>query len=516
MVKPEDIPERIPEMDVVKPEDERVMTELLASVKKANGGQYPFLFAREEDELARRDLAYKFLKARRWKLKDAEKMVSSTIQFRKEYGLDSWRLFPCAFPLLGYDEEDILNTIGVVPDAAVPLDGRPTPTEWDMCYRALQASYVNVYHYWDKEGHPVLYDCCGRASVSSILSRLERATPVGKGLKDVIVPYHTYMNEVQYYLIRYANAKAKAGTPLGTSPSPPPPSTDEEATPPVPEREPKKVMGTTVVMNAEGLHLGMLQKRFINVVRDIFAVDQSYYPEVLHRLFVINCPALVHTAYSLVKGALDENTRKKLVFCSKAESLAVLRRVIDDDKIPQELGGGCRCEGGCLPLYKDAETDGSVACAAAEVPTENITIKAGHTLSRSVPLRAGEEVSWQFALENADVYFSARFTSSLNPDSTDAGAAGTDTTPSPVEADGKSAGKGRKKHVGSTEKTSKHSDPSSAEAPAVEVKKKEKLSADVDAFTASEDGVLHLLWDNSSSWVTGKKLQLRVVHGSIE
>lgn len=598
MVKPEDVAERVPEMDEVKLEQEKVIDELLATVKEGNNGSYPFLFAREEDDPARRDLAYKFLKARRWKLKDALAMVNNTLAFRKEHGLDSWRLFPCAFPLLGYDEEDMLKTIGPIPGAVTPLDGRPMPTQWDMCYRALQSSYVNVYHYWDKEGHPVLYDCCGKASVSGILSRLEKATPVGKSLSDVIVPYHTYMNEVQYYIIRYANAKAKAGAPLGRPAGEPSKNLEVGGTGDVTTealKEAKKIMGITVVLNAEGMHMGLLQKRFIQIVREIFAVDQSYYPEVLHRLFVINCPPLVQTAYSFVKSALDENTRKKLVFCSKSESLDVLRRVIDEERIPQELGGGCRCKGGCLPTYRDPEDDpngrtltsGDTGAAElggeVEAPTEHLTIKAGKQLTRKIFLRAGEEISWQFALEGADVHFSADFEASgqqvdrasgpttLSNGSvlTDQDSAPTPSRPphtpsatssaptaasddfvSPVSAGspvapsatgdqkptsppstaktappaktakgGKDKNEGEERHKAKKSAKSKHhQDPSSAGdgAGPVVVKKDTKLSADTASFKAEEDGVLRLLWDNGSSWMTSKKLQLRLFNGPVK
>lgn len=528
MVKPEDIPESVPEMDELTPEQVQSVTDLLAGIKEASGGSYPFLFAREEHDEARRDLAYKFLKARRWKLKDAMTMMTNTLAFRKENGLDQWRVFPSAFPLLGFDEADIISTIGNIPGAEVPLDGREAPTEWDMCYRALQSSYVNVYHYWDKQGHPVLFDCCGRADVGGILKRLEKATPVGKGLKDVIVPYHTYMNEVQYYIIRYANAKARAraaepaagvgsaaafsptDAASGCSTSRPATTANAKKSAEAPRGGAEKIMGITVVLNAEGMHFGMLQKRFINVVRAIFSVDQSYYPEVLHRLFVINCPGLIQRAYSFVKGNLDENTRRKVVFCSKSESLEGLRRFIDEDKIPQELGGGCRCVGGCLPRYQDDEeaavrADGkpNPQLAQVEVPTENLTIKAGKKLAREIPVRSGDEISWQFALESADIHFSATF---------EPGAAAADAR-SPASA--ASVDGSPTKELKSKDKTSKSKNAAKGTAAWDELKS-EKLDGDVDSFIAKEDGVLHLLWDNHSSWVKSKKMQLRVLNGPVE
>ncbi|EPY35570.1 hypothetical protein STCU_01104 [Strigomonas culicis] len=538
MVKLDDVHESIPEMDELDDKKNEKISDLLDAVREAYDGEMPYLFTREGDEEGQRLLAYKFLKARGWKISNALAMIEGVLQFRKANHMDDWSLFPCAFPLRGYDEEDIDAKLHpLLPGKA--LDGQRVRGAWDGCYQALQASYVNLYHHYDKAGHPVLYDGFGGANVGHIVKALDKITPPGGSMKDVIVPFHTYMNEVQYYMIRYADYRSR--TLLGQT---------------------RRIMGCTVIMNAEGMHMGMIQRRFVSVVQSIFDVDQKYYPETLHRLFVIKCPKVVQMAYNLVKSSLDPNTRRKITFCDKKESFAVLQKVIDVEKLPKELGGNCECKGGCLPRYDAADTDG-VSGDYVSVPTEEHKIKAGKKLVKEYSLHAKDSISWQFAVENHDVkvlvYFEAEEkpttelleladtmlvesdgsaeeadnvaalepsqghaktpTNEPNEECESCQSVNGSATPyeSPREAGGATkttkgitrgdAGKGDKV----SEKNKSKKDANEPLSDKTVVLKDKKTHYGTDDFVAPQDGKLVLIFDNSYSWMYEKKLQLRII-----
>lgn len=345
MVKPESIPESIQEVEILDSVKASKVTEFLQAVKTHYGeDSLPPLLTREKTEERQRLLGYKFMKARKWKLKDALAMFTSTVDFRSERKLDELRLFPCAFPLLGFDEAAIEAFLRENGSENV-CDRMPDDT-YEVCSQTLQKSYVNLYHYTDKVGHPVLYDCCGQCDASQIVKDFEALAAKGQTINDVVIPYHIYMNEVQHHLIRYADHVSQAG---GGRP----------------------ITGITVVMNAKGFSLGMIQRKTVQLVRGFLDVDQKHYPEVLHRLFVINCPSVVQAAFNLVKRSLDENTRNKIIFCGKSESLAVLQRVIDNEKIPSELGGECHCEGGCLRKTERSSPSPSSSPKSSKGPTSN-------------------------------------------------------------------------------------------------------------------------------------------------
>ncbi|CAD2216313.1 hypothetical protein AGDE_01392 [Angomonas deanei] len=497
MVKADDIAVSIPEMDELNDKQKEMVQKLVKRVKDEYENEWPYIFAREKTDEDREFLAYKYLKARKWNEENSMAMIRNTVVFRKEHGIDQWRMFPCAFPLLGYDEKDIVATLKPsIPGEALGAE-RELNTAWDLCYRALQTSYVNVYHYWDKEGHPVLYDCCGKADVGKIVKDITKLIPPGGEMKDVIVPYHTYMNEVQYYMIRYADHLSRS-------------------------LNKRRIAGITVVMDTDGLHMGMLQRRFAHVVQCIFDVDQKYYPEVLHRLFVVNCPKLIQMAYNLVKGSLDVNTRKKVVFCTKSETPSVLLKVIDEDKLPKSMGGSCACEGGCLPAY--VPKDGDLNKVGV---TEEFTIKAGKVTEKVLTVVAGQSISWDFTAGSHDILFSAFFTSKeeLTEKSREfclqqtlcTPAAGdeisTDSRPQPeVHADPNASpetvgAKDTKKDEKKTKKWSKTEKEEKNKFIIVSA----RVSANSGNFSCPQEGTLTLKFDNSSSWMKEKKVQCRIL-----
>ncbi|KAK7199731.1 CRAL/TRIO domain/Divergent CRAL/TRIO domain containing protein [Novymonas esmeraldas] len=485
MVKPSEVPETVPEMDALSDQQEAAITDFLARVEEQYRTETPYLLVREDTVERRRIFAYKCLKARKWKMAQALEMVDKTVEFRAKHGIDKWKLFPSAFPLRGYDEAKLCSMLASLPggDHLFPRD---PDMEVDRCYRALQTSYVNVYHYWDKAGHPVLYDCCGAANVSEILRDLARITPAGKSLGDIIVPYHTYMNEVQYYLIQYADKVSKDGG------GPP-------------------IMGITVVMDMAGLSFKVVQRRFIEIIRAIFEVDQAYYPEVLHRLFLLNAPSFFRVAYDWVKGSLDEGTRRKLVFsANKAEAEEMLKRVIDEDKIPREFGGTCQCEGGCLPRYTTTTTpaehrDASVLNrehSTSEAPTETVCIKRGKEVARSFVLEGGDEVEWEFTVDGTrEVQFGASFTPSVGDNDSSAGvSAGCTDDAATVATESATTSKAARRQ------------PASQHSRARLTVKEEKLVMDVDAYRATTAGTLTLTWSNKGAWLYSRQMQLRVQH----
>ncbi|KAH9578858.1 CRAL-TRIO lipid binding domain [Trypanosoma melophagium] len=451
----------IPEMDTLSEEQEQTVTLFLNDIFKQFGDTYPPQFMRCPNEGDRRILAYKYLKARHWSTTKAMDMVTKTMEFREKNNADSEILFRCAFPLRGFDEEDICRTLNE------PFTEEERAV--DLCYLAMVPYYSTGYHYWDKEGHPVLYDFSGRCDVKGLLKSASRVTPVGCQLKDTFLSYHLYMNLVQERLVRYADVKsvAKGG---------------------------RRILGTTVVLDAEGLHMGMIGSQIIDIVRSIFQMDQEYFPEALHRLFVINCPAVVMYAFGLLKGSIDANTQQKVTFCSKAQSLEVLKKVIDEDKIPKILGGSCECTDGCVPGVDCRCKDMKEVCASLPL-TVDVSISPGKVHVVELELQGEEEGRWEFVCtkgiggHQTDIHFRASFRMQ-------------DIIELPEDA-------GKKSSV-FLQKSLDGKKLSIADMYVEKELKSTKLETDNDCFTAARRGILRLVWDNQASWIHSKHVQLRV------
>lgn len=63
-------------------------------------------------------------------------------------------------------------------------------------------------------------------------------------------------------------------------------------------------------------------------------------------MFIINAPYLFATVWSLVKGWLDEATVRKIHILGKGYKTE-LGTYIDPANLPTEVGGTCKCAGGC-------------------------------------------------------------------------------------------------------------------------------------------------------------------------
>nr|CAJ2478981.1 unnamed protein product [Leishmania braziliensis] len=488
MVKPSEVPATMPEMDMLNAQQEAAIEEFLAKVDERYRGEVPYCIARENTHERRRMFGYKTLKARKWKVAHALEMVEKTVAFRAQHGIDKWKLFPCAFPLRGFEEEKLCSMLTELPGGA-HLFPREGVTEVDRCYRALQSSYVNVYHYWDKGGHPVLYDCCGQADVTEILREVARITPLGKSLVDVIVPYHLYMNEVQYYLVRYGDKLLK-------------------------ETGGQALMGITVIIDMEGISFKVVQKRFIQIIRAIFDIDQAYYPEMLHRLFILNAPSFFRMVYGLVKGSLDENTRSKVVLSTdKKEGEEILKRVIEEDKIPRALGGTCSCDGGCLPRY--AKPNGGSHCGTNEVdthispddgPTETVGISKGKQFVRICELDSGDHFTWEFVVDGMhEVLFSVAFSPSVEVQSGSRSSACGNGVVAPSATTTATS-------VSVPNPASRCTSKESRDNRTVLIIKDGKVPLDADSFVATEQGTLTLTWSNKAAWLHARQVHFRVWH----
>jgi len=57
----------------------------------------------------------------------------------------------------------------------------------------------------------------------------------------------------------------------------------------------------------------MWTRATISLVKQMISTIQNYYPELLGNIMVINVPMIFYGIYSMIKGWLDEKTRKKVI-----------------------------------------------------------------------------------------------------------------------------------------------------------------------------------------------------------
>lgn len=78
-------------------------------------------------------------------------------------------------------------------------------------------------------------------------------------------------------------------------------------------------------------------------------IGQDYYPEIMGQMFIVNAPMLFTGVWAIVKGFLDEKTRKKISIKGGKYEKEILE-LVEPQNLPDFIGGSCKCEefGGCM------------------------------------------------------------------------------------------------------------------------------------------------------------------------
>ncbi|KAD4386322.1 hypothetical protein E3N88_26491 [Mikania micrantha] len=192
---------------------------------------------------------------------------------------------------------------------------------YDELEEVLQ-HYPHGYHGVDREGRPVYIERLGKAHPS----RLMRITSIERYLK-----YHVQEFERAF----------------------------SEKFPACSIAAKRHICSTTTILDVQGLGLKNFTPTAASILGAMAKVDSNYYPETLHRMFVVNAgPTFKNCLWPAAQKFLDAKTIAKIQVL-EPKSLSKLQEVIDPSQLPDFLGGSCACpvEGGCLRSNKGPWND---------------------------------------------------------------------------------------------------------------------------------------------------------------
>eukprot|EP01062_Namystynia_karyoxenos_P064647 TRINITY_DN5766_c0_g3_i1.p1 TRINITY_DN5766_c0_g3~~TRINITY_DN5766_c0_g3_i1.p1 ORF type:complete len:417 (+),score=133.57 TRINITY_DN5766_c0_g3_i1:115-1251(+) len=196
---------------------------------------------------------------------------------------------------------------------------------------------------------------------------------------------------------------------------------------------------------------GLLQTfstRNIGLFRWWLSTLAPHYPEQVRKVFVVNVPGAFNGGWRIAKPWLPKRTLEKTAILPT--EFGELRQLVDPERLPIHLGSAA----------------GDAAVSLEGPGQGQVSVPRGKDLEMVVPLKSSEAAEWRFSVQSHDVGFHANF----HP-----GSPGTPHTP--VSAPGRHA----------------------AADGAVNGR-----------FTAGEDGVLALRWDNTFSWTRSKQIDYLV------
>ncbi|KAJ4950096.1 hypothetical protein NE237_026928 [Protea cynaroides] len=129
------------------------------------------------------------------------------------------------------------------------------------------------------------------------------------------------------------------------------------------------ITSTTTILDVQGVGMNNFTKPARNLFIEIQKIDSNYYPETLHRLFIVNAGSGFRVLWKALKTFLDARTAAKVqVIGSNYQSNLV--EVIDPRDLPSFLGGNCTCSeyGGCLMSDKGPWNDSEITKILEVVP----------------------------------------------------------------------------------------------------------------------------------------------------
>ncbi|KAK4278214.1 hypothetical protein QN277_016089 [Acacia crassicarpa] len=182
--------------------------------------------------------------------------------------------------------------------------------------------YPQGYHGVDKEGRPVYIERLGKAHPS----RLMRITTI-----DRFVKYHVQEFE----------------------------RTLQEKFPACCIAAKRRIYLSTTILDVQGLGMKNFSPTAANLLAILSKIDNCYYPETLHRMYIVNASTgFKKMLWPVAQKFLDAKNLAKIQVLEPKYSYKLLE-VVDSSQLPDFLGGSCTCtvEGGCLRSNKGPWND---------------------------------------------------------------------------------------------------------------------------------------------------------------
>jgi len=99
-----------------------------------------------------------------------------------------------------------------------------------------------------------------------------------------------------------------------------------------------------VILDLSGMGSKHCSSSFYTPLQGVIHIDQNYYPETLHKMIITNAPWVFKALWMVCSPWIDPITKGNILW-----GASNLKTYIDEESIPQFLGGKCKCEGGkCL------------------------------------------------------------------------------------------------------------------------------------------------------------------------
>ncbi|KAL4076667.1 CRAL-TRIO domain-containing protein [Scleroderma yunnanense] len=168
--------------------------------------------------------------------------------------------------------------------------------------------YPQYYHKMDKDGRPIYIECLGKLDIPA----LYKLTTQERQLQRFVVEYEKFLSD------RLPACAKAVGHPVETS---------------------------CTILDLAGVSMSDFY-RVKDYVFQTAGIGQDRYPECMGKFYIINAPWAFSMVWSIIKPWLDAVTVAKIDILGSNYKEKLLNQILPEN-LPAELGGKCRCVGGC-------------------------------------------------------------------------------------------------------------------------------------------------------------------------
>ncbi|XP_035213012.1 SEC14-like protein 2 isoform X2 [Stegodyphus dumicola] len=106
------------------------------------------------------------------------------------------------------------------------------------------------------------------------------------------------------------------------------------------EKRGKEIMEITYVLDLTGFSIqDHLRECILEIALDVTSIFQEYYPEIWSNVLFVNASYVFHKFYNILKPIIRDDMLKKIEIVSSESTAELLLKYIDEDVLPEFLGG---------------------------------------------------------------------------------------------------------------------------------------------------------------------------------
>jgi len=198
--------------------------------------------------------------------------------------------------------------------------------EEDPNEHVFQCICPHRHHGVDRDGHPIYLERTGQVRVNEVLKHVTE--------DDIVTRHVRFMEHMVHRMIAQSQKM-------------------------------NKYVGKMILIHDMTGMRYTIEPAGFRIFRKTTHIDQTYYPECLHRMIIINAPLSFRGVWAIIKPWLDPKTRVKVeIFGTNFHDR--LAQLIAPEELPEIFGGTCKCEGKyvngdpCLNIVRAVQKDPSV------------------------------------------------------------------------------------------------------------------------------------------------------------